>query len=306
MCSEYLQSVKVLRELDETLELSSNFAITAGVCDIGGRSYQEDEMGSIIIDNKLQISFLADGHGGKEGSDIVKRDFISLLLSRIDLSKMNDKEYIQQSCQIVINDLHGKISDTSGTTLVFSICFSDGRLMIGNVGDSRAYIFKDDKIKFITTDHDPANPIEKQRVIARGGYVMVYDCARVNGSLAISRYIGDKCFQPDHECDFTWFEPGEVDIVLLVCDGVSDFFRSINIPEKRKELLNEGRIVTLPLLYQILEPFGNEEIRKIVSKWMSTYSYNKKTVKGIAEELVYRSKTYLDNLTAIATIIKHK
>jgi hypothetical protein len=59
-------------------------------------------------------------------------------------------------------------------------------------------------------------------------------------------------------------------------------------------------------LYQILEPFGNEEIRKIVSKWMSTYSYNKKTVKGITEELVYRSKTYLDNLTAIATIIKHK
>jgi preprotein translocase subunit SecA len=62
-CSEYLQSVKDLRKLDETLILSSNFAITAGVCDIGGRTYQEDVMGSIILHNKLQISFLADGHG---------------------------------------------------------------------------------------------------------------------------------------------------------------------------------------------------------------------------------------------------
>jgi len=304
-CSEYLLSVKDLRKIDETLILSSNFAITAGVCDIGGRTYQEDEMGSIILDNKLQISFLADGHGGKEGSDIVKRDFISLLLSNLDLSKITDREYIQHSCQTIINDLHEKISDMSGTTLVFSICFSDGRVLIGNVGDSRAYIFKNDKIKFITTDHDPANPVEEERIIKRGGFVEIYGCARVNGELAVSRYIGDKCYPSDHECDFTWFEPGEVDIVLLVCDGVSDYFRSINSVEKRKEFFNEGKRVTISILNEILEPIGNEEIRKIVPKWMSTYKYNKQTVKGITEELVHRSRAFQDNLTAVATILKH-
>jgi serine/threonine protein phosphatase PrpC len=305
-CSEYLQSVKDLRKLDETLILSSNFAITAGVCDIGGRTYQEDEMGTIILDNKLQISFVADGHGGKEGSDIVKKNFISLLLSRLDLSTISDKEYIQQSCQTIIDDLHEKISDMSGTTLVFSICFSDGRVLIGNVGDSRAYIFKDDKIKFITTDHDPANPVEEERIINRGGFVQIYGCARVNGELAVSRYIGDKCYPSDHECDFTWFEPNEVDIVLLVCDGVSDYFRSINSVEKRNELYNQNKYVTMSILHEILEPIGNEEIRKIVSKWMSAYSYNKQTVKGITDELVYRSRAFQDNLTAVATILKQK
>jgi serine/threonine protein phosphatase PrpC len=305
-CSEYLRSVKDLRKLDETIELSSNFAITAGVCDIGGRTYQEDIMGSIIFDNKLQVSFLADGHGGKEGSDIVKRDFISLLLSRLDLSKISKKEYIQQICQTIIDDLHEKISDTSGTTFVFSICFSDGRVLIGNVGDSRAYIFKDDKIKFITTDHDPANPVEEERIIKRGGFVAIYGCARLNGELAVSRYIGDKCYPSDHECDFTWFEPGEVDIVLLVCDGVSDYFRSINSVEKRKELYDQNKYVTISILHEVLEPIGNEEIRKIVSKWMSAYKYNKQTVKGITEELVYRSRSFQDNLTAVATIINRK
>jgi serine/threonine protein phosphatase PrpC len=306
VCSEYLQSIKDKYQLDQKIELSSNFAITAGVCDIGGRTYQEDEMGSIILDNKLQICFLADGHGGKEASDIIKRDFINLLLSKIDLLKITDREYIQHICQTTIDELHEKISDTSGTTFVFSICFSDGRVLIGNVGDSRAYIFKDNLIKFITTDHDPANPIEKERVEARGGFVSVHDCARVNGSLAVSRYIGDKCFQPDHECDFTWFESKEVDIILLVSDGVSDYFRSINSGEKRKELYNEGKRVTIPMLYEILEPLGNDEIRKIVSKWILAYGYNKQTVKSITEELVHRSKAYPDNLTAIATILKHK
>lgn len=306
VCSEYVQSVKDIHQLDQIMELSSNFVITAGVCDIGGRTYQEDEMGSIILDNKLQICFLADGHGGKEGSDVIKRDFITLLLSKIDLLKITDREHIQHVCQTTIDELHEKISDTSGTTLVFSICFSDGRTLIGNVGDSRAYVIKDNEIKFITTDHDPANPIEKERVIARGGFVTVYDCARVNGSLAVSRYIGDKGYQPDHECDFTWFESGEVDIVLLVCDGVSDYFRSINFSEKRKELMNEGKRVTIPMLHEIFEPFCNEEIRKILSKWISAYGYSKQTVKGITEELVHRSKAYPDNLTAIATIIKYK
>ncbi len=306
LCSEYVQSIKDKYKLDQKMELSSNFAITAGVCDIGGRTYQEDEMGSIIFDNKLQICFLADGHGGKEASDIIKRDFISLLLSKIDLLKITDKKYIQHICQTIIDEIHEKISDGSGTTLVFSICFSDGRVLIGNVGDSRAYIFKDNEIKFITTDHDPANPIEEERIEARGGFVEIYDCARVNGSLAVSRYIGDKSFQPDHECDFTWFESEEVDLILLVSDGVSDYFRSINSVEKRKELFKEGVCVTIPILHEILEPIGNEEIRKIVSKWISAYGYNKQIVKGITEELVYRSKAYPDNLTAIATILKHK
>jgi serine/threonine protein phosphatase PrpC len=304
-CSKYLKSIKKnIRKVDEILSVSSNFAITSGVSDIGGRTYQEDEMGTIILDNKLQISFLADGHGGKEGSDIIKRDFISLLLSRLDLLKIKDKEYVQQCCQNIINDLHEKISDMSGTTLVFSICFSDGRILIGNVGDSRAYIFKDDQIKFITTDHDPANPLEEQRIINRGGFVKFHGCARVNGELAVSRYIGDKCFPSDHECDFTWFDPNEVDIILLVSDGVSDYFRNIHANIKHIELCNEGKYVTTSMLNDILEPIGNEEIRKIVSKWISAYKYNIKTVKGITEELVYSSRNFYDNLTAVATIIK--
>ena len=43
-------------------------------------------------------------------------------------------------------------------------------------------------VHFSTIDHKPTNPEERERIINAGGVVLT---ARINGSLAVSRALGD-------------------------------------------------------------------------------------------------------------------
>ena len=59
---------------------------------------------------------------------------------------------------------------------------------IFNVGDSRSILIKDKKLHFSSEDHKPMNDGEKRRIEEAGGRVMIQ---RINGSLAVSRALGD-------------------------------------------------------------------------------------------------------------------
>lgn len=74
---------------------------------------------------------------------------------------------------------------------------------MSNAGDSRAVIStKDGRAIPLTQDHKPKHPKEAQRIKNAGGYV---ENGRVNGSLALSRALGDFNFKnntqltPDHQ-----------------------------------------------------------------------------------------------------------
>lgn len=77
--------------------------------------------------------------------------------------------------------------DISGSTAVCCL-ISPKYLFFANCGDSRAVLSRDAQAYFSTQDHKPANPEEKDRIQRAGGTVMIQ---RVNGSLAVSRALGD-------------------------------------------------------------------------------------------------------------------
>lgn len=67
------------------------------------------------------------------------------------------------------------------------------RLLVANVGDSRAILVKrNGSAKALSHDHKPDRPDEKARIEASGGSVKIYGCARVDGILAVSRAFGDR------------------------------------------------------------------------------------------------------------------
>ena len=45
-----------------------------------------------------------------------------------------------------------------------------------------------ESVSFSTTDHKPTNDAERERIVKAGGLVMTQ---RINGSLAVSRALGD-------------------------------------------------------------------------------------------------------------------
>ena len=77
--------------------------------------------------------------------------------------------------------------DKSGTTAVGAL-ITDKYLIIANCGDSRGVACTHGKPVLATQDHKPSNEPERERIQNAGGSVMIQ---RVNGSLAVSRALGD-------------------------------------------------------------------------------------------------------------------
>uniref|UniRef100_UPI00398F5972 protein phosphatase 1A-like n=1 Tax=Pristiophorus japonicus TaxID=55135 RepID=UPI00398F5972 len=124
----------------------------------------------------------------------------------------------------------GAGADRSGSTVV-AIMLSPDRIYFINCGDSRAVLSRGGRACFYTEDHKPFLPCEQERIQRAGGTVTLQ---RVNGSLAVSRALGDFSFKGAEWRDQTEqlvspepevFEiPRSADdqFVILACDGVWD------------------------------------------------------------------------------------
>lgn len=66
-------------------------------------------------------------------------------------------------------------------------------LYVSHVGDSRALVVTHNAAFFLTSDHNPSRADESERIHRGGGVVLR---KRVNGVLAVSRSLGDRCLKP--------------------------------------------------------------------------------------------------------------
>jgi serine/threonine protein phosphatase PrpC len=160
----------------------------------GKRSYMEDELFSTKFycsDQLVYVSGIFDGHGGGTCSKFLKKHFVTIF-QRIfrqhecQLKKIKQCLYdtVARLQQVAIRGLM-----TSGSTCNI-VVIVDSTLYICNVGDSRTLMCMENSNKSIqiTKDHSPTDPIEKKYIYDHGGFV---ENKRVNGSLAMSRAIGD-------------------------------------------------------------------------------------------------------------------
>ena len=92
---------------------------------------------------------------------------------------------IDEHMRVISEKKHG--ADRSGSTAV-GVMISPQHTYFINCGDSRGLLCRNRKVHFFTQDHKPSNPLEKERIQNAGGSVMIQ---RVNGSLAVSRALGD-------------------------------------------------------------------------------------------------------------------
>ncbi|ELW47292.1 Protein phosphatase 1B [Tupaia chinensis] len=115
-----------------------------------------------------------------------------------------------------------------------------------NCGDSRAVLYRNGQVCFSTQDHKPCNPREKERIQNAGGSVMIQ---RVNGSLAVSRALGDydyKCVDgkgpteqlvsPEPEV-YEILRAEEDEFIILACDGIWDVMSNEELCEFVKSRL---------------------------------------------------------------------
>ncbi|XP_065502138.1 protein phosphatase 1F isoform X3 [Caloenas nicobarica] len=120
----------------------------------------------------------------------------------------------------------------SGTTGVTALIVGN-KLHIAWLGDSQIMLVQQGKAVTLMEPHKPEREDEKARIETLGGCVTYMDCWRVNGTLAVSRAIGDICQKPyiSGDADGDSFElTGSEDYLLLACDGFFDAIKPYEGP----------------------------------------------------------------------------
>lgn len=120
----------------------------------------------------------------------------------------------------------------SGTTGVCTL-ITGAALHVAWLGDSQVILVQQGQVVKLMEPHRPERQDEKARIEALGGFVSLMDCWRVNGTLAVSRAIGDVFQKPyvSGEADAASRElTGLEDYLLLACDGFFDVVPHHEIP----------------------------------------------------------------------------
>jgi len=189
-----------------------------------------------------------DGHAGAKVSQHSANHLLESICEEITKDKEKDKtdsktktdvEYAKVGITQGFFSLDKKLrelpewssgEDRSGTTAI-TVMVTPHHIIWGNCGDSRGLLCRAGKLLFATEDHKPYNTNEKERIEKAGGTVMMQ---RVNGSLAVSRALGDFDYkrsadlEPKEqlvspEPDISVNDREDTDeFLFLACDGIFD------------------------------------------------------------------------------------
>nr|CBE67042.1 CG6036-PA [Drosophila atripex] len=200
----------------------------------GWRLEMEDTHAAAIGINEAFPSWsyfgVFDGHAGKAIALQCADDLLNTIVKTDQFSKMQIELGIRTGFLRLDDEMRKGVENTGGSTAI--CCFVDPKkFYFANCGDSRAVLCRNGRAAFCTVDHKPTSAFEKDRIQRAGGSVMI---KRVNGTLAVSRAMGDYDFKGDltrgcceqlvsPEPDVTVLERLASDeFIILACDGIWD------------------------------------------------------------------------------------
>jgi protein phosphatase len=136
----------------------------AGVTDLGRR--RETNQDAFLADFPLFI--VADGMGGHAGGEIASRSTVARLQAMVDAGEV-DRAAIESALELAVGDIadHPETTDEgTGTTLTglyLDVAGDQPQWVSLNIGDSRVYLLRDERLVQVTTDHSVV-----QELIAAG------------------------------------------------------------------------------------------------------------------------------------------
>ncbi|KAK4741073.1 hypothetical protein SAY87_024661 [Trapa incisa] len=166
--------------------------------DISGDPKQIGNKETLIFCSETAFFTVVDGHGGRAAADYVSQNLGKNVLRAIEsaTSEANgtDPPDIEQAIRdgYAITDEEFLRKGVAGGACAASVLVKDGILHVSNVGDCRVVLSRNGIVDALTSDHRPSRADERLRIESSGGYVHFRNGVwRVQGSLAVSRAIGD-------------------------------------------------------------------------------------------------------------------
>lgn len=217
-------------------------------------------------DDVQRIIIVADGMGGHNAGDVASFIGVNSVIDSIK-RMMNDHKSVMSVKDMVYLSLSSANSEIyrmsqsdekyqgMGTTMTMTM-FDENEAVIGHVGDSRAYLLRENKLQQLTQDHSLVEELVKNGSITKD------EAMHHPQKHIITRAIGT---EEKVKIDIIKIEIKSDDLILLCSDGLSNYLDNDEI----ESVLKAGDTcsgVSKELVNMAVERGGNDNITVICCK----------------------------------------
>lgn len=232
--------------------------IAQGITDIGKKRMENQDI--FRIEEERGFFAVADGMGGMSGGALASKYAVDVLFDLVNrkIDEEVDDEKIAQIVKeaiIELSDLlRSEMGSLTGTTIVLAIIRGDNAV-IAHIGDSRAYLFRDNKLLRLTEDHNLFALLLKTKRFTKE------ELRKEKAHHALTRYVGMENARPDVKV-----VPIKQDDRFLLCtDGLSEMVKD----EEMAEIMRDAQrpeVALQRLVSRANEAGGYDNITAVITE----------------------------------------
>lgn len=217
--------------------------------DIGKRRTNNED--AYVVLDKNNIFVVADGVGGSNSGEIASKIAVEKVSEFVETNVLGEEKtaneigsYMQDCIRFANNNIIDAAKDNEeykGMATTIVVCFIEkNKAYFANIGDSRAYIFREKELFQLTEDHTYVNSLVKMGVITQE------EAQDHKKGHIITRAVG---INTNTEADFYQTDLKDNDILLLCTDGLTGELSN----EKIEKIINEECCDMKKLAKQLVE-----------------------------------------------------
>ena len=212
----------------------------------------------IVVPGKYGLYGVADGMGGHKAGDVASQMAVHVL-SRILKKEKPSGELLRfgiEEANRMIYEEQKRNPDYSGMGTTLTVIWEDKtKVLLGHVGDSRAYLLRGREIRQISQDHSMVAEMVRSGVLTEEE-ALVHPYRNI-----ITRALGA---DDAVDVDVTELDKQKGDVYLICSDGLSEYVRDSDLREVLLRLPKEE--AADELLRRALEGGGRDNISLVIAE----------------------------------------
>ena len=214
------------------------------------RTNNED---SFLVDDEHVLYTIADGMGGHRGGEVASRTAIEALRAAIAGGQPVNDAIVQANTAVIDRAATDQDLEGMGTTMTAVVVAGGRQLLIGHVGDSRAYLLHDGTMRRITDDHSLVEEL------VRDGRLTPEQAESHPQRAIVTRALG---VDSQVDVDLYTIEVEAGDRVLLCSDGLTTMVRDRDVERLARSETDPQR--TAEVLVGAANRAGGEDNTSVV------------------------------------------
>ncbi|RYF42967.1 MAG: serine/threonine-protein phosphatase [Comamonadaceae bacterium] len=245
----------------------------------GGRSYNEDFLGECEAVGALRLFVLADGAGGQGGGDVAAKTAVAAAQAAFRqlpvFSAETIRRCIQHAGQAVVERQkdESRLAQMASTVVMLLVSYQRSAALLGNLGDSRCYVFRGRQVAAQSLDHSVV-----QRFVDAGLYPADMLRAHPKRNVLYASLGANQDLTPPYFSEEPVpLQPG--DGVLLCSDGVWELLQDVELGELHASSTNaQDWRDRLEAAVQACMPTGHDNYSAFLLRCLPAQSSDEDTI----------------------------